>query len=50
MTILEILLLVIGGVLLLKFGFAIISWIIGFLLKNIIWIILLILILIFIFG
>lgn len=50
MTILEILLLVIGGVLLLKFGFVIISWIIGFLMKNILWIILLILIIVFIFG
>ena len=50
MTLLEILLLVVGGVLLLKFGFALIGWIIAFVLKNIIWIILLILILIFIFG
>ena len=49
MTLLEILLLVIGAILLLKFGFAIIGWIIGFLLKNIIWIILLILIIVFIF-
>ena len=47
-TILSIILGIIIGVLLLKFGFAIINWIIGFFIKNILWIVLLILIISFI--
>jgi hypothetical protein len=47
-TIISLILGIIIGVLILKFGFAIITWIISFLIKNILWIGLLILIIAFI--
>ena len=47
-TIISLIIAIILGVLILKFGFAIITWIIGFFIKNILWIVLLILIISFI--
>jgi len=48
MSILGLLLLIILGVFILKSGFAIITWIISFLIKNFVWIILLIVIIYFV--